>query len=163
ARVVGSRTRGTRSTSVHPGRSGMACRLGLPEPIRPGPCSGPDGRAVRTLGVDVGDGIAPVPPTVRRPRPEPASSEGGAGSTPQRTAEPTRRAPVSSRPPPHNLPDELDNQTIRMIARTSLGGRRVWISLSNMLNAEPVLVGAAHLGLHAGRGAIEPGSGRAVT
>lgn len=104
-----------------------------------------------------------VPPTVRRPRPEPASSEGGAGSTPPRTTAPTRRAPVSSGPPPHNLPDQLDNQTIRMIARTSLGGRRVRISLSNMLNAEPVLVGAAHLGLHAGRGAIEPGSGRAVT
>ena len=50
-----------------------------------------------------------------------------------------------------------------MVVRTSIGGRRVRISLSNMLNAEPLTIGAAHLALHAGHGAIAPNSGRPLT
>ena len=63
-------------------------------------------------------------------------------------------------PPPANLPQTFEDQTLRMVLRTSIGGRRVRISLSNMLNAEPLAIGAAHLGLHAGHGAIAPSSGR---
>ncbi len=66
-------------------------------------------------------------------------------------------------PPPPNLPQTFEDQTLRMVLRTSIGGRRVRISLSNMLNAEPLAIGAAHLALHAGHGAIAPNSGRPLT
>ena len=49
------------------------------------------------------------------------------------------------------------NQTVRMIVRTSLGGSRVRVELSNMLNAQPVEIGAAHIAIHKGRGAIVEG------
>src|SRR5438477_8433465 len=45
--------------------------------------------------------------------------------------------------PPSNLPATFANQTARMIVRTSLGGSRVRVELSNMLNAQPVEIGAA--------------------
>src|SRR5437867_7051503 len=38
--------------------------------------------------------------------------------------------------PPSNLPATFANQTVRMIVRTSLGGSRVRVELSNMLNAQ---------------------------
>ncbi len=104
-----------------------------------------------------------APPAVRRPPSGSASSGGATGAAPARTPGATRRAPASSGPPPHNLPDSFEDQTLRMIVRTSLGGRQLRISLSNMLNANPLRVGAAHLGLHTGRGAIEPASDRALT
>ena len=50
-----------------------------------------------------------------------------------------------------------------MVVRTSLGGRRVRIALSQMLNADPLEVGAAHLAMSRGGSAIEPGSDRALT
>src|SRR4029434_10558292 len=50
--------------------------------------------------------------------------------------------------PPSNLPATFANQTVRMIARTSLGGSRVCVELSNMLNAPPVALGGRHMPLH---------------
>ncbi len=50
-----------------------------------------------------------------------------------------------------------------MVVRTSIGGRRVRIALSNMLNAEPLQVGAAHLGIHTARGALAPNTNRPLT
>jgi lysophospholipase L1-like esterase len=75
---------------------------------------------------------------------------------------PAPRRPAAAAPPP-NLPHTFEDQTLRMVLRTSIGGRRVRISLSSMLNAEPVTIGAAHLAIHAGHGAIAPTSGRPVS
>jgi lysophospholipase L1-like esterase len=50
-----------------------------------------------------------------------------------------------------------------MVMRSSIGGRRVRIALSTMLNAEPLRIGAAHIAIHAGRGAIAPNSDRPLT
>jgi lysophospholipase L1-like esterase len=75
---------------------------------------------------------------------------------------PAPRRPAAAAPPP-NLPHTFEDQTLRMVLRTSIGGRRVRISLSSMLNAEPVTIGAAHLAIHAGHGAIAPNSGRPLT
>jgi lysophospholipase L1-like esterase len=50
-----------------------------------------------------------------------------------------------------------------MIVRTTVGGRRVRIELSNMLTAKPVQIGAAHIAIHKGDGAIADGSDRALT
>ncbi|HZO54584.1 MAG TPA: SGNH/GDSL hydrolase family protein, partial [Bryobacteraceae bacterium] len=50
-----------------------------------------------------------------------------------------------------------------MIVRTSLGGSLVRVELSNMLNAQPVDIGAAHIAIHKGRGAILEGTDRVLT
>src|SRR5258705_10336969 len=39
----------------------------------------------------------------------------------------------------------LSNQTVRMVVRGSIGGRRARVKLSNAFGATPVIVGAAHL------------------
>lgn len=50
-----------------------------------------------------------------------------------------------------------------MIVHTSLGGRRVRVEFSHMLTAQPVEIGAAHIALHKGGGAIAEGSDRTLT
>jgi lysophospholipase L1-like esterase len=65
--------------------------------------------------------------------------------------------------PPANLPATFADQTIRMIVRASVGGRRVRVELSNMLGAQPLAIGAAHIGVHEGGGAIVDGTDRILT
>lgn len=65
--------------------------------------------------------------------------------------------------PPANLPAAFADQTVRMITRVSLGGRRVRIELSNMVGAQPLEIGAAQIGLHKGGGAIVDGTDRVLT
>jgi lysophospholipase L1-like esterase len=57
----------------------------------------------------------------------------------------------------------LANQTVRMILRTSIGGRRVRVKLSNAFGSAPVLVGAAHVARRGAESAITDGSDRALT
>jgi lysophospholipase L1-like esterase len=57
----------------------------------------------------------------------------------------------------------LSNQTVRMIVRTSIGGRRARVKLSNAFGSTPVLVGAAHLAKRGTGAAIVPGTDRALT
>jgi lysophospholipase L1-like esterase len=74
------------------------------------------------------------------------------------------RAPQGrGRGPVAPIPATFADQTVRMIARASVGGARVRIELSNMLNAQPVEIGAAHVALHKGGGAIVEGSDRVLT
>jgi len=62
-----------------------------------------------------------------------------------------------------NLPATFSDQTVRMVARVALGGRRVRVELSNMINAQPLEIGAAHIGVHKGGGAIAEGTDRVMT
>jgi lysophospholipase L1-like esterase len=55
------------------------------------------------------------------------------------------------------------NQTIRMIARTSIPGKRLRIRLSNAFGSAPVKVGAAHVALRSKGSAIVEGSDRKLT
>jgi lysophospholipase L1-like esterase len=55
------------------------------------------------------------------------------------------------------------NQTVRMILRTSIGGARVRIRLSNALDSQPVAVGAAHIAIRSKDSEIVSGSDRALT
>ncbi len=64
---------------------------------------------------------------------------------------------------PVNIPRSLRNQTIRQIARVSLGGNRVRIELSNEYGAHPLVIGAAHVALAGNGAAITPGSDHALT
>ena len=57
----------------------------------------------------------------------------------------------------------LSNQTVRMILRTSIGGRRARVKLSSAFGSQPVLVGAAHLARRGTGSAIAPGSDRPLT
>jgi lysophospholipase L1-like esterase len=74
-----------------------------------------------------------------------------------------RRPQTGGGAPPHGLPDTFADQTLRMIVRTSIGGRRVRVALSNMLNAEPLQIGAAGIAVHAGGGTLAPNTHRPLT
>ena len=64
---------------------------------------------------------------------------------------------------PSNIPSMLQDQTIRQIARISLGGKRMRIVLSNEYGASPLSIDTVHIGL-AGQGAeVLAGTDRVVT
>ena len=60
-------------------------------------------------------------------------------------------------------PPAFANQTLRQIARVSLGGDQLRVVLSNTFGTLPLEVGAAQIALHASEAAIVPGSNRALT
>jgi lysophospholipase L1-like esterase len=62
------------------------------------------------------------------------------------------------------MPTEgFDNQTVRMIVHTSIGGRRARVRLSNAFGATPLVIGAARIAIRSTAGAIDPSSDRALT
>lgn len=63
---------------------------------------------------------------------------------------------------PINFPRNLWNQTIRQIARVSLGGSQVRVVLSNEYGTQPLVIGAASIGLSDGGAAIKAGSDRVL-
>jgi lysophospholipase L1-like esterase len=67
----------------------------------------------------------------------------------------TTPAPVEGR--------SLGNQTLRMIAHTSIGGPRLRVRLSNAYGMHDLLVGSAHVALRAAGSEIVSGSDRALT
>lgn len=64
---------------------------------------------------------------------------------------------------PVSIPRALRDQTIRQVARVSLGGSRVRVVVSNEYGDRPLLIGAAHLALAGDGPAIAPGSDRPLT
>ena len=64
---------------------------------------------------------------------------------------------------PSNVPPVLRDQTIRQVARLSVGGRRVRIVLSNAYGTLPLHIGAASVALAAADCAIRPGSLHSLT
>lgn len=66
---------------------------------------------------------------------------------------------------PTHVPAELRDQTVRQVARLSLGGPRLRIVLSNAYGRQPISVGRATLGRPAsgGNGAVDGDSLRTVT
>jgi lysophospholipase L1-like esterase len=65
-------------------------------------------------------------------------------------------------PEASNLPASLADQTVRMVAHVSLGGRRVRVELSNMMNAQPLEIGAAHVAAAKAGGEIVDGTDRVL-
>ena len=93
-----------------------------------------------------------------KPKPAPASSPTGAADI--------WAASWGSSPEPPRAPFvTLTGQTVRQIARLSLGGIFVRIQLSNEFGDKPLTVGAAHVALAAGAAgaAIQAGSDHPVT
>ncbi|KKO63570.1 GDSL-like Lipase/Acylhydrolase [Janthinobacterium sp. KBS0711] len=64
---------------------------------------------------------------------------------------------------PSNVPAVLHGQTVRQVARLSVGGPRVRIVLSNAYGKVPLRIGAATVALAASASAIKPGSLRTLT
>ncbi len=91
--------------------------------------------------------VAAVPPPAVAPPP---------AAAPAPTATPAA-------PPPIPVLTGLNNQTLRMIVHTSIGGDTVRIRVSNAFGAATAYVGAAHIGIRAKDSAIVAGSDRAVT
>ncbi len=54
----------------------------------------------------------------------------------------------------------FDNQTVRYIVHTSVGGDRVRVKLSNTFGAEPIVIGAAHVARRLAGASIERSSDR---
>ena len=70
--------------------------------------------------------------------------------------------PVPAAPPRPVAIASFHNQTLRMIANTSIGGRRVRIELSNAFGSAPLLIGAAHIAMRDKESAIVPASDRTL-
>jgi hypothetical protein len=64
---------------------------------------------------------------------------------------------------PVGIPRALRNQTLRQIARVSLGDSRVRVVISNEYGSSPLVIGAAHVALADHGVTIVPGSDRALT
>jgi lysophospholipase L1-like esterase len=57
----------------------------------------------------------------------------------------------------------FNNQTVRMIVRTSIGGRRLRVKLASAFGSAPVAVGAAHIAIRAKESELAPGTDRALS
>ena len=88
------------------------------------------------------------------------------------TAELLARGPApapnpNAAPPKQGAPSinthGFNNQTVRMIARTSMAGKRVRVKLENAFGSAPVKVGAAHIALREKDSAIVTATDRALT
>ncbi|RNF32404.1 hypothetical protein NM04_01885 [Massilia aurea] len=66
-------------------------------------------------------------------------------------------------PPPDASLHAFNNQTLRLIVQSSVGGNRVRIRLSNELGSTPLRIGAARIGLRAQGSDLAPGTDRALT
>jgi len=60
-------------------------------------------------------------------------------------------------------PEQFRDETLRLIVRTSAGGQRVRIRISNTFGTEPLAIGAAHVARRATGARIAAGTDRVVT
>jgi lysophospholipase L1-like esterase len=74
----------------------------------------------------------------------------------------TPAPPAPPAPPRPGAITSFHNQTLRMIAHTSIGGRRVRIELSNAFGSTPLAIGAAHIAMRDKDSTIVPASDRAL-
>jgi lysophospholipase L1-like esterase len=106
---------------------------------------------------------APVPPPAAAPQAaasQPAATPPAPPASPAGTA---AQAPGRGQTGPVFRVTTLTNQTVRMILRTSIGGHRARVRLSNAFGSAPVVVGAAHLARRATGSSIVPESDRPLT
>ena len=73
------------------------------------------------------------------------------------------QANPAPRPPLFPPPPTINNQTVRMIVHTSIGGHRMRVQLSNAFGTSALKVGAAHIALRDKDSTIVAGSDRPLT
>jgi lysophospholipase L1-like esterase len=66
-------------------------------------------------------------------------------------------------PAPFNVPEVIEGQTVRQIARISVGGDQLRIVLSNEFGTRPVTIGNTTVALSAGGDAVDPATIKPVT
>jgi lysophospholipase L1-like esterase len=66
-------------------------------------------------------------------------------------------------PAPFGVPEVLDNQTVRQIARVSTGGSKVRVVLSNQYGRKPLSIGAGSIAIAGKDGAVDKGTLRPLT
>lgn len=80
--------------------------------------------------------------------------------------------PTWAKPPPkvqaeHSpilpIPERLKDQTVRMLIRTTIGGRQLRVQLANAQGVQPVAIGSVHVALQAQGSGIVSGSDRTAT
>jgi lysophospholipase L1-like esterase len=95
---------------------------------------------------------SPQAPRVNIPRPPQAA-----------TPAPAPPAQGNNAPPAFAPAPNINGQTVRMVVRTSMGGRRARIQLSNAYGTTPLTIGGAHIALREKASAIVASSDRALT
>jgi lysophospholipase L1-like esterase len=95
----------------------------------------------------------------------PAGAVKAAGAQPWITTWAATPAPrwAEELPAPFNVPETLEGQTVRQIARISVGGDQLRIVLSNEFGTRPVTIGATTVALSAGGDAVDPATVKPVT
>jgi len=71
--------------------------------------------------------------------------------------------PAAPGGPPQFATPSFSNQTIRQVVRTSAGGKRLRVRLTNLYGAGPLAIGAAQIALAGEGGQIKPGSDKPLT
>ena len=66
-------------------------------------------------------------------------------------------------PAPFDVPDILGGQTVRQIARLSVGGDQLRVVLSNEFGARPLTIGSASVALSLGGSAVDPATVKALS
>jgi len=68
--------------------------------------------------------------------------------------------------PQHFVPGNIDtfqNQTLRLIVHTSVGGKKVRVEISNTFGDQPLLIGCARIARRVSKADIDPAANRALT
>lgn len=94
--------------------------------------------------------LAPMP----APPPMPPRTEGSSRPAPPPPSGPSPIVPT---------PDTLEDQTVRMIVRPTIGGSQLRLQFSNASGGEPVTIGRARLAKSAGKDGIVAATDRAVS
>jgi lysophospholipase L1-like esterase len=96
-----------------------------------------------------------------------ATAEVGRPQVPPPAPPPAPAAVTPGQPPAAPAPPapflHFNNQTLRQIVRTSIGGNRARVAIANTFGTAPLTIGAAHIALRAKESAIAPESDRALT
>jgi lysophospholipase L1-like esterase len=109
-----------------------------------------------------------APPAAGQPAAQPQPPAAAAPAPPagqlQQGQQPPQGAPVGPPPGPPGPPPvrNFNNQTLRLIVHTSIGGDRVRVVLSNAFGTAPLVVGAANVALHDKDSAIVSRSSRVL-
>ena len=69
---------------------------------------------------------------------------------------------TAAQPSLPDSPNSYENQSVRLIVHTSVGGKRVRIRISNTYGDRPLLIGSAHIARRAGEADIDSSSDRVL-
>jgi lysophospholipase L1-like esterase len=72
-------------------------------------------------------------------------------------------APTAAAAPAAPAAHGFNNQTVRMVVRASIGGRRLRVKISNAFGSAPVVLGTAHIAIRSKDSEIVPASDRALS